>query len=253
MSVRFMADNICSFKSPRWLVMCDRYEDARESLRQLREGKYSEEEILVELDMMVEGICNEPVQSSFAEVFRGANLRRTWIVVGANIMMQATGQQFTSIYGALYAKSLGTVNPFNVTIAIAVVNVATALLAMALLDRVGRRYVQRSVMSIGLLVLCSFVSDRVMILTGACIQVAALMTMGGLGTAHNPGFSIKAGIIAMMVIFNHGYSLGWAPCMHILSAEIPSTRCRDMTYRCASVLNVATQYVEVALYLSEAP
>lgn len=47
----------------------------------------------------------------------------------------------------------------------------------------------------------------------------------------------------MMVIFNHGYSLGWAPVMHILSAEIPNTRCRDMTYRCASVLNIATQWV----------
>jgi SP family sugar:H+ symporter-like MFS transporter len=79
-----------------------------------------------------------------------------------------------------------------------------------------------------------------MILTGASIQVAALMTMGGLGTA-SPTYGIKSGIIAMMVVFNHGYSLGWAPVMHILSAEIPSTRCRDVTYRFASVLNIITQ------------
>lgn len=119
--------------------MKDRHEDAHESLRHLRKGKFTEEEILGELDMIAEGIRSEPEQSSFAEVFKGANLRRTWIVVGANVCMQATGQQFTSIYGAIFAKSLGTVNPFNVTIAIAVVNVCTAFLAMVLLDRVGRR------------------------------------------------------------------------------------------------------------------
>lgn len=76
---------------------------------------------------------------------------------------------------------------------------------------------------------------------GAIIQMAACLTMGGLGTAANPSDSIKAGIIAMMVVFTFGYSIGWAPTAHILSAEIPSTSMRDMTYRTASVLNIAVQ------------
>lgn len=80
-----------------------------------------------------------------------------------------------------------------------------------------------------------------MILCGACVQVAALMTMGGLGTAVNPGYAIKSGIVATMVIFTFGYSFGWAPAAHIISAEIPNNRARDMTYRSASVLNIATQ------------
>lgn len=76
---------------------------------------------------------------------------------------------------------------------------------------------------------------------GAAIQMASCLTMGGLGTAANPSDSIKAGIIAMMVVFTFGYSIGWAPTAHILSAEIPSTSMRDMTYRTASVLNTAVQ------------
>jgi SP family sugar:H+ symporter-like MFS transporter len=67
------------------------------------------------------------------------------------------------------------------------------------------------------------------------------MTMGGLATAVNQTDNVKAGIVAMMVVFTFGYSLGWAPTAHILSAEIPSTRMRDMTYRSASVLNIAVQ------------
>lgn len=93
---------------------------------------------------MAESISDQLHQGTFADIFRGPNMRRTLIVVGANVLMQAIGQQFTSIYGALYAKSLGTVNPFNVTIAIAVVNVATAWVAMTLIDRMGRRSVDSS-------------------------------------------------------------------------------------------------------------
>lgn len=80
-----------------------------------------------------------------------------------------------------------------------------------------------------------------MILAGAVVQIAALMTMGGLGTARNPDKAIKSGIVSTMVIFNFGYSLGWAPAAHVLSAEIPNNRARDMTYRTASVLNISVQ------------
>lgn len=93
-----------------------------------------------------------------------------------------------------------------------------------------------------------------MIHFGAVVQIAALMTMGSLGTV-TPTFGVKSGIIATMVIFNFGYSFGWAPTSHTLSAEVPSTRARDMTYRTASVLNIATQCaVAISLpYLLHAP
>lgn len=72
------------------------------------------------------------------------------------------------------------------------------------------------------------------------------MTMGGLGTIKGPSFGIKSGIVAMMVIFNFGYSLGWAPVAHTLSPEIPNLYMRDLTYRTASVLNIITQYVLIS-------
>lgn len=67
------------------------------------------------------------------------------------------------------------------------------------------------------------------------------MAMGGLGTVKQPSFGTKSAIVAMMVVFNHGYSLGWAPVAHTLSPEIPNLYMRDMTYRVASVLNIVTQ------------
>ncbi|KAL1904345.1 hypothetical protein Sste5344_009963 [Sporothrix stenoceras] len=209
-------------ESPRWLVMRGRREEARASLGKLRQGKFTDEEIDAELALIVAGIEMELEQGSFFELFHPRQIRRTGVVIGANFFLQATGQNFTSVYGALFAKSLGTINPFTVTVILAVVNTLTAIMAQFLTDKLGR---------------------RPQVFAGACIQTAALMTMGGLGTAPKQTHSIKSGIVAMMVVFTFGYSLGWAPTSHILSAEIPSTRMRDMTYRTASVINIAVQFV----------
>ncbi|KAH8883692.1 general substrate transporter [Thozetella sp. PMI_491] len=223
-----------SLFSPRWLVLQDRQEEARENLRLLRLGKFTEEQIEAELRAIVLGIEHEHEKGSFFEIFHPTVIRRTMVVVGANFFLQATGQNFTSTYGALFAASLGTINPFTVTIMLAVVNTCTAIAAQVLTDRLGRRY---------------------QVLFGACVQAAATITMGGLGTAANQTSDIKAGIVAMMVVFTFGYSIGWAPTAHIISAEIPSTRMRDMTYRTASVLNISVQFaVTFSLpYLLNAP
>jgi MFS transporter, SP family, sugar:H+ symporter len=126
-------------QSPRWLILKDRQEEAMQSLRRLRAGKFSEEEIESEFRMMVIAIQQDRQKGTFFDIFRRQHIRRTIVVVGANFFLQGTGQNFTSIYGALFVKSLGTVNPFTITVTIAVVNTVTAFLAMMLLDRVGRR------------------------------------------------------------------------------------------------------------------
>lgn len=109
-----------------------------QALRRLRAGKYNDEQIQLEFNKIVDGIQKTPRQGTFLDIFRGTNLKRTYIVAGANFFLQATGQIFTSIYGAIFVKGLGTVNPFNITITIAIVNVCTSLLAMVLTDRLGR-------------------------------------------------------------------------------------------------------------------
>ncbi|KXJ90387.1 general substrate transporter [Microdochium bolleyi] len=209
-----------SLMSPRWLLMKDRPEEAMRVLRQLREGKFTDEQIEAEFATISHALQNTVAQGSFLDIWRGTNLRRTNIVIGANVFLQATGQLFISLYGALFVKSLGTVNPFTITCIIAATNVLTAGLSMLLTDRLGR---------------------RTMIHVGATIQLIAVMTMGGLGTVTPATFGTKTGIIATMVIFSFGYSFGWAPTSHTLSAEVPSTRARDMTYRTASVINIAIQ------------
>ena len=80
-----------------------------------------------------------------------------------------------------------------------------------------------------------------MLITGGIIQVSALMTMGGLGTIPSPSYEARSAIVAMMVSFGAGFTFGWAPIAHTLSTELPSARLRDTTYRCGSLVNVATK------------
>lgn len=211
-------------ESPRWLILKDRHEDARRSLTRLRAGKFTEEEIEQELQEMIESMKQERERETggVSEIFRGNNLRRTLIVLVVNFFLQATGQAFASQYGALFIKSLGTINQFTLQMIQACINAIIATSAMFASDNLGRRK---------------------MLLIGGVIQASALLTMGGLGTVADPTYQLKSAIVGMMVVFVAGYTFGWAPVVHVLSAELPSSRLRDVTYGAGTLVNVATKYV----------
>lgn len=71
-------------QSPRWLLLKGRRDEALASLTRLREGKRSEEEILMELEGIEFSLENEIEQGSFKEIFQGVNLKRTMVAVGVN-------------------------------------------------------------------------------------------------------------------------------------------------------------------------
>lgn len=81
---------------------------------------------------------------------------------------------------------------------------------------------------------------RPLLLFGGAVQAVSLLTMAGLGSkSHSDTY--KTGIIAMLTIFGFGFASGWAPVSHIITAEVPSSRLRDMTYRTASTINILIQ------------
>lgn len=102
-------------ESPRWLVAAGRTEAARKSLTKFRKAGHDVEHELEQIALAIE-IEKTNNSGSYIDCFRGHNLRRTMIVFGVNFFLQATGQAFTSLYGAIIIKSLGTINPFNYTL-----------------------------------------------------------------------------------------------------------------------------------------
>lgn len=171
-------------------------------------------------------MAQEPKSSQPVKVVLGSwispwnNGRLTLIVFVANFFLQAMGQSFTSRYGALFIKGLGTINQFKMSIISSAINLFVSLGSMCAVDTVGRRS---------------------MLIMGGIIQVSALMIMGGLGTVPSPSYEARSAIVAMMVLFGAGFAIRWAPIVHTLSTELPIARLRDTTYRCGSLVNVATK------------
>ena len=117
----------------------DRHDAALASLRKLRQGTKTEDEILQEYETLRIALAEEPEQGRFIELFQGVNKKRTAIVVFTNFFQQATGQAFASQYGTLFVKSLGTINPFNFAVINGFVNLSVIVFCLYLNDKVGRR------------------------------------------------------------------------------------------------------------------
>lgn len=77
---------------------------------------------------------------------------------------------------------------------------------------------------------------------GTVIQCIGLFMMGGLGTTTNPSPAINKAIVSTVTIFGVGFALGWAPLSHVVAAEIPNSRLRDMTYALGSFFNILVQF-----------
>ncbi|CCT62829.1 related to RGT2-Sensor of high external glucose concentrations [Fusarium fujikuroi] len=208
-------------ESPRWLLTRDRQEDALNSLRLLRQGAYTEDEIEHEFREMQNALNNTVKKGSFMGMWRGTNLKRTLITIGVNIFLQLTGQNFASKYGTIFIQSLNSVNPFVMSCINSALNIVAVFLTQFLSDKTGR---------------------VPLMIAGAVLQTASLMTMGGLGTVKNPSQSIRSAIVATVTLFGVGFSLGWAPLSHVVAAEIPTTGLRDLTYAVGAVFNIVIQW-----------
>ncbi|EEP78964.1 predicted protein [Uncinocarpus reesii 1704] len=209
-------------ESPRWLLLKDRPEDSLNALRALREGKFTEDEILSEFNALKVRLARESEKGKYLELYRGPDLKRTMISIGMNVFLQVTGQVFTARYGTVYIKSLGTVDPFVMTIVNQAVNLFAIGVSMVLVDHIGRR---------PLLFFSGF------------MQVATWFCMAGLGTPHTKTHAMQTGLVALISVYNFGFCTGWAPLSHTVAAELPTSRLRDMTFRTANAVNIILQLV----------
>lgn len=78
-------------------------------------------------------------RGTFKEMFQGSNLRRSLIVIGANISIQISGQGLVSKYGTIFLKDLNGPDPFQMFLINTSLQIVFVLLAMYLFDRVGRK------------------------------------------------------------------------------------------------------------------
>ena len=117
--------------------MKGRAEEPKASFYKFRQEEFSDEEIEREFQELQFVLDQEVEQGKRTDLVKGLNLKRSVLVLMINFFQQACGQAFTSQYGAVFIKQLSTINPFDMTIVLSVVNLTAIMCALSLVDRIG--------------------------------------------------------------------------------------------------------------------
>ncbi|KAL9106850.1 MAG: hypothetical protein Q9227_008183 [Pyrenula ochraceoflavens] len=244
-------------QSPRWLLMKERDDEALQALKTLR-GEGNEISAEEELELIRVCLREEADQGTYADLLKGHNRQRTFVVCGVAFFFQATGQVFSGHYGAIFVKSLGTLNPFSITVSQSALNTVTSFLGIIMLDRVGRRplWLAGSLMlTISLIIMVRV--PKVILQIPARIWAIEIDTglQGGLGVRQPVSYSFSQGIIAMMLIFQMSYVATIGPLYYTTVVEMPAARLRDKTVRVGATVNIVTLFVVsfTVPYLLDAP
>ena len=100
-------------ESPRYLCMRGRYDEAHAILKKCR-VKNDDVTIDEEIGLIKLALEADAGSGKWSELFKGTNLRRTALVCAIGPAQTATGNSFTSQYGAIFVASLKSLNVFDV-------------------------------------------------------------------------------------------------------------------------------------------
>jgi sugar porter (SP) family MFS transporter len=211
-------------ESPHWLIRQGREDEARRVLRRVREG---------DIDAEVAGVKEVAAHKVSARDLLARSVRPAlWVGVLMAIFQQITGIN-TVIYYAptlLAGAGLGNSASLLANVVIGAVNVGMTIVAIRLLDGVGR---------------------RPLLLTGTAGMAVGMIITGlaFLGGDQLHGWTAYLGI-AGLLIYTGSFAVGLGPVFWLMIAEIYPLRIRGRAMSVATIANWGANFVVTISFLT---
>ncbi|AQS84358.1 MAG: sugar porter family MFS transporter [Acetobacter aceti] len=227
-TVLFLMTTLLLPYSPRWLLTKGRRQEARDVLLSVRE---SAEEAEAELSRIDKQLGREE-SAGAALLISSSNFRRTFTLgIALQMLQQFSGINVLMYYAPTVLNHMGFSTSSSVwcTTAIGVVNTAATLVAVALMDRWGRRI---------LLSISTFFSAVAMLGFGTLLWTGAT--------------SMMASMIAMgfLILFIAAFAVGQGPLPWIIGSEIQPLRGRTFAVSCSTLASWIANWLISNIFLS---
>jgi sugar porter (SP) family MFS transporter len=214
-------------ESPAWLVAHGRTTEARTVLARVRARGHDIDGEIEEIAELSGG------RVSYRELFRPGVRKLVTVGVLLAIFQQITGIN-TVIYYAptlLHQAGLGNSASLLANVGNGVVNVAMTVLAIKLIDKVGR---------------------RVLLITGTAgmaLSLIAIATTFAIGGSHlNTTASLIA--VASLVVYTGSFAIGLGPVFWLLISEIYPVKIRGVSMSVATMANWGANFIVAASFLT---
>lgn len=207
-------------ESPRWLVQCDRQDDAKSSIKTLCFGPEDTEDILNSAN----GNKNEEV--AFPELFKGKTGKVVFLGCMLAFFQQITGINVVINYAPSIFSSLDIAgsDPLLQTIYVGAANLVFTLIALWLVDKFPR---------------------KILLVTG-CIGCA--IALAYLVYAFGAGVSSSIGVLIAILAYIGFFALSLSPLMFVVTSEMYPSRIRGTAMALSTAISWICSFIVVQLY-----
>ncbi|KAJ5740389.1 general substrate transporter [Penicillium malachiteum] len=216
-------------ESPVYLVRVNKVEDARKVLNRLYSKPTDAEGHLQRIKLTLEEAETQK-RATYAECFRGTNLRRTMIAVLVFLAEPMSGLGFVQNYGSLMYQFLGIGDreSFLIQIGAQILSISGATLSFLIGDFYGRRPM----------------------FLGGCIALTLLLLCMGIAGSVNTTAGITAAV-GFYTMYNFVFNIGVGSNVYAIAGEVPTSVLRTKTLAISLIVSnaVNTMWSFVAPYM----
>jgi sugar porter (SP) family MFS transporter len=214
-------------ESPAWLIAHGRINEARNVLVRVRPRGHDIESEISDVTSLSQG------KSSYRELLRPGVRKLVGIGVLLAVFQQITGIN-TVIYYAptlLHQAGFGNSASLLANVGNGVVNVAMTVVAIRLIDKVGR---------------------RVLLVTGTAGMALALLVLAITFAVGGDHLSTGASIIAIvsLVVYTGSFAIGLGPVFWLLISEIYPVKIRGLSMSVATMANWGANFIVAISFLT---